>query len=152
MTGSRSTARILLSENSQMGRHHSNTTPILLQYHSNTTPILLQYHSNTTPIPLHYDSTTTPLLLHYDSTTTPLRLHYDSTTTPLRLQYHSTTTPLLLHSHSSSFSHSSTSPFLSLPWCGIFFLGEKKGEECRYIYKKCYFCILIAHTAERGNF
>ncbi len=96
MTGSRSTARILLSENSQMGRHHSNTTPILLQYHSNTTPILLQYHSNTTPIPLHYHSTTTPLLLHYDSTTTPLRLHYHSTTTPIPLHYHSTVTPLSL--------------------------------------------------------
>ena len=82
MTGSRSTARILLSENSQMGRHHSNTTPIRLQYDSNTTPILLQYYSNTIPIRLHYDSTTTPILLHYDSTTTPLPLHCYSTLTP----------------------------------------------------------------------
>ncbi len=134
MTGSRSIARILPE------RKFADGTPPL------------HYDSTTTPIPLQYYFNTTSILLHYDSTTTPLLLQYYFNTTPQLLQYYSNTTPLLLHSLSSSFSHSSTSPFLSLPWCGIFFLGEKKREECRYIYKKCYFCILIAHTAERGNF
>ena len=141
------------------GSHYSNTTPIPLQYDSNTTPIRFQYDSNTTPLRLHYDSNTIPIRLQYDSTTIPLRLHYHSTTTPLRLQYYSNTTPIRLQYHSTvtPLPLLVFLPFLDFSFfvsslVRNLFLGEKNGEECRYIYKKCYFCILIAHTAERGNF
>ena len=117
-------------------RKFADGTPPL-QYDSNTTPIRLQYDSNTTPIRLQYYSNTTPILLQYYSNTTPLRLHYHSTVTPLSL---------LVFLPFLDFSF-----FVSSLVRNLFF-RRKKGEECRYIYKKRYICILIAHTAERGNF